>query len=194
MSAVRKHKSNTPFIVLMLVTAAAVFGIAYYVLKDDLYFLQKKSTSPDKSITLYIKQIQTANGNGYRISRRVEDSKLMYYEWTASDLQTVWSPDSTKCAVVYETSAGQVTEVLECDENRLIQASSMSALSLRYHMGETGFELSDEIGINVHFTGWQDGNIMKYTFDTVNTSGIEITGEFAADYADGFKVVYFSKN
>ena len=40
MSRRNRTKKYTPLIIIMLITVAAVLGVAYYVLKDDLYFLQ----------------------------------------------------------------------------------------------------------------------------------------------------------
>ena len=55
MSRRNRTKKYTPLIIIMLITVAAVLGVAYYVLKDDLYFLQERTVSPDGNITLYIK-------------------------------------------------------------------------------------------------------------------------------------------
>ena len=177
----------------MLITVAAVIGVAYYVLKDDLYFLQERTVSPDGSVTLYIKKTGSGDSSGYRISQRTDGNKLRYYEWTTDRIETVWADDSAKCAIKYNPkSGGEVTDVLDCDSGKIIQASSMSALSLRYYMTETGYELYDEVPIELVFTGWQ-GNLMCYDFETTNTSGITISGRFAADYSNGFAVMQFAR-
>ena len=164
------------------------------MLKDDVYFLQEKSQSPDKEITLYIKKIEVDGKDGYRISRKVENNMMMYYEWLTPELEIVWAPDSTRCAVLYETSSGQVAEVLECYEDKLVQASAMSSLNLRYYMEEQGYELYKEIPINMQFIGWENDNYMSFYFNTENTSGIEISGKCITDSADNYNVVSFQKN
>lgn len=194
MSGKRKQKSYKPLVIFMLITIIAVLGIAYYVFKDDVYFLQKKSQSPDKKIMLYIKEIQIDGRDGYRVSQKVDDNRMMYYEWTTPGIEIIWAPDSTKCVILYESSSGQVAEVLECYQDKLVQASAISSLSLRYYMEEQGYELFDEIPINMHFTGWKDENQMMYSFDTENTSGVKISGQCITDYSDNFKVISFQKD
>ena len=163
MSRRNRTKKYTPLIIIMLITVAAVLGVAYYVLKDDLYFLQERTVSP-------------------------------YYEWTTDKLETVWADDSSKCAIRYTTGSGnEVTDVLDCVSGKIIQASSMSSLSLRYYMTQTGYELYDEIPVDLKFTGWQ-GDCMCYKFSTVNTSGVELSGNFDADYSNGFAIKQFARD
>ena len=50
-------------------------------------------------------------------------------------------------------------------------------------MTQTGYELYDEIPVDLKFTGWQ-GDCMCYKFSTVNTSGVELAGNFDADYSN----------
>ena len=69
----------------------------------------------------------------------------------------------------------------------------MSSLSLRYYMTQTGYELYDEIPIELEFTGW-DGSYMCYKFSTVNTSGVELSGNFDTDYSDGFAIKQFARD
>ncbi len=194
MSRRNKTKKYTPLIIIMLITVAAVLGVAYYVLKDDLYFLQERTVSPDGNITLYIKHTGSGDSSRYRISQRADGNKLRYYEWTTGKLETIWADDSTKCAIRYTSESGsEVTDVLDCTSGKIIQASSMSSLSLRYYMTQTGYELYDEIPIELEFTGW-DGSYMCYKFSTVNTSGVELSGNFNTDYSDGFAIKQFARD
>ena len=160
MSRRNRTKKYTPLIIIMLITVAAVLGVAFYVLKDDLYFLQERTVSPDGNITLYIKHTVSKDSSRYRVSQRTDGNKLRYYEWTTDKLETIWADDSSKCAIRYTTESGnEVTDVLDCVSGKIIQASSMSSLSLRYYMTQTGYELYDEIPVDLKFTGWQ-GNCM----------------------------------
>lgn len=194
MSRRNRTKKYTPLIIIMLITVAAVLGVAYYVLKDDLYFLQERTVSPDGNITLYIKHTVSGDSSRYRVSQRTDGNKLRYYEWTTDKLETVWADDSSKCAIRYTTGSGnEVTDVLDCVSGKIIQASSMSSLSLRYYMTQTGYELYDEIPVDLKFTGWQ-GSCMCYKFSTVNTSGVELSGNFDADYSNGFAIKQFARD
>ena len=69
MAGRKRKKSYAPLIVFMLITIAVVMGIVYYVLKDDVYFLQEKSAWIERTLA----KVKEANRAGEEAPLSLED-------------------------------------------------------------------------------------------------------------------------